>query len=128
MRRKLSLACLLAAWLCANGVVWNVVQVVGWAKMFHDYAKVMPVSQALRVTFDGSASCHFCSIAEKGSDTTREQTPQSAPLGSGLDKLLLAADFAGDFEFTPATTTWPDALPADARSRRERVPVPPPRV
>ena len=28
MRRKLSFACLLLAWLCANGVVWNAVQVV----------------------------------------------------------------------------------------------------
>ena len=41
VRRTLSIACLCLAWLCANGALWNVVQLVGWAKMFH--CKTAPV-------------------------------------------------------------------------------------
>jgi len=42
VRRKFSIGGLLLAWLCANGALWNVVQVVAWAKMLHDYSQVMP--------------------------------------------------------------------------------------
>lgn len=54
VRRNLTFACLILAWLCANGAVWNVVQVVAWARMFHDYSQVMPAAQAVQITFDGS--------------------------------------------------------------------------
>ena len=73
MRRTISTTCLLLAWLCANGAVWNVVQVVAWAKMFHDYSQVMPVADALELTFDGSAPCDMCTIAQDGQDTARSQ-------------------------------------------------------
>lgn len=86
MRRKLSLTCLLLAWLCANGAVWNIVQVVGWAKMFRDYAQVMPATQALQLTFDGNAPCNLCEIAEAGQDAARDpQAPGTLGQRFGAD-------------------------------------------
>ena len=72
MRRHVSVAFLLFAWLCANGSLWNVVQVVAWAKMFHDYARVMPAARALQVTFDGTKPCDICCAVQKAQDATRE--------------------------------------------------------
>jgi hypothetical protein len=127
VRRRLSIGCLLFAWLCANGAVWNVVQVVAWAKMFHDYSQVMPVAQAIKVTFDGSAPCDVCVIAQDAQDTAREKLPRDAALGS-VEKLVLATDFAAAPVILPKLAlSWPSVIPDVGLLRTERVPVPPPR-
>ena len=120
MRCNFSIGCLLFAWLCANGALWNVVQVVGWAKMFHDYSEIMPAAKALEITFDGSAPCNLCHISQNAEDTARQQLPRDAELGVGVEKLLLAA---GDFVSVVVTGPdfcWPgvtnDAGPARPKS------------
>ncbi len=92
VRRTLSTTCLLLAWLCANGAVWNVVQAVAWAKMFSEYSQVMPVAAALELTFDGSAPCEMCTLAQSNQDAARRQLPTEAALGGGTEKILLIAD------------------------------------
>ena len=89
MRRYLSINCLLFAWLCAHGALWNVVQVVAWAKMFHDYSATMPTAEALELTFDASKPCKLCCLAKSAEDTARKQLPHDAALGGGTEKLLL---------------------------------------
>jgi len=126
MRRQISTFALLFAWLCANGAVWNVVQVVAWAKMFHDYSDVMPAAQALRLTFEGEA-CNLCHIAQSAQDTARDQLPQDAALG-GSDRLVLA------FQATPPVVViapdfaWPGLVNEAGLTRTDTVPVPPPRA
>ena len=127
VRRKLSLTCLLLAWLCANGAVWNVVQVVAWVKMYHAYAQIMPAAQALKVTLDGSAPCELCVISEHGRDQAREQ--QSPAALASTDKLILACQVAA----TPLVVAaplenWPGIADDAGLTRTEPVPVPPPRV
>jgi hypothetical protein len=127
VRRKLSLACLLCAWFCANGVVWNVVQVVGWAKMMHDYSEVMPVARAIEVTFSGEAPCHFCHISRAAEDTAQQQLPHDV-LGGAAEKILFLSDCAPAPLVLAPAVTWPGVADATGRTRTEAVPVPPPRV
>ncbi|MBA4136580.1 MAG: hypothetical protein C0518_04610 [Opitutus sp.] len=114
------------AWLCANGAVWNVVQVVAWAKMFRDYAEVLPTAQALRLTFAGEA-CELCHFAQAGQDAARDQLPRDAALGAS-DRLLLVFQAAPPLVMSPPEFAWPGLVPEIGRLRWDGVPVPPPRV
>ena len=127
MRRKFSLAALLLAWLCANGAVWNVVQVVAWTKMICDYSQVMPANRALQLTFDGSAPCKLCHLAQDGREAARK-LPASAALGSGDEKILLMAEYAPAPGLVAPDFSWPGVADTTGLTRTESVPVPPPRV
>ena len=128
MRRTISTMCLLLAWLCANGAVWNVVQVVAWTKMFHDYSPVMPATEALALTFDGSAPCDLCHISKDAQDTARQQLPSDAALGGGTEKILLIADCAPVAVLVAPDFAWPGLAHEAGLTRTDAVPVPPPRA
>lgn len=128
MRRALSIAALLTAWLCANGAVWNVVQAVAWAKMFHEYSQMMPVAEALELTFDGSAPCDMCTIVQNAEKTARSQLPADAALGGGIEKILLLADSAPTPVLRAPDFAWPGLVHEAGLTRANPVPVPPPRA
>lgn len=127
VRRHLAVTCLLLAWLCANGAVWNVVQVAGWAKMIRDYAQVMPVARAVELTFDGTAPCELCHLAQEGQDATRDPQAPAPPSGS-LEKILLITECTAAPWMVAPDFAWPGVVDAAGRTRTESVPVPPPRV
>ena len=127
MRRKLSLTCLLLAWICANGAIWNGVQVVAWAKMIRDYSQNMPAARAVELTFSGEAPCKLCHLAQSGQDATRDaQSP--AALGGGDEKILLMADCVPALVLVAPDFSWPGVADTTGLTRIESVPVPPPRV
>jgi hypothetical protein len=128
LRRNLSIICLLTAWLCANGALWNVVQVVGWVKMIHDYSQVMSVAKALEITFDGSAPCSLCHLSQSAQDTAREQLPHDDALGGGLEKLLLISESTAPVVVPAPDFVWPGVANATGLMRTDEVPVTPPRV
>ena len=127
MRRNLSFGCLLFAWLCANGALWNVVQVVAWAKMYHDYSQIMPAARALQITFDGSAPCDLCRLSQSAEETARQQLPHDAALGGGVEKLVLASESLPVVVIAAPDFTWPGVLNDAGPARTDSVPVPPPR-
>ncbi len=127
MRRRVSLIALLLAWLCANGAVWNVVQVVAWTKMFHGYAQVMPTAKALQLTFSGEAPCDLCTIVETAKDTAKQQLPRDEALGA-TDKFVLSFQAAAPLVLTAPEFVWPGLAHEAGLRRTESVPVPPPRV
>lgn len=103
-------------------------QVVAWAKMFHAYSQVMPVSQALAVTFDGSNACDLCSITQQAQDATREQLPHEAVLG-GSDKFVLAQASVAEPLFVPTPeVSWPGVAHDVGLTRTDPVRLTPPRV
>jgi hypothetical protein len=128
VHRNFAVSCLLVAWLCANGAVWNVVQVAGWARMIRDYAQVMPVARAVELTFDGTAPCDLCHLAQEGQDATRDLPASPAALGGGTEKILLIADCVPGPVLVAPDFSWPGVVDAAGRTRTEPVPVPPPRV
>lgn len=125
VRRKLAIPCLLLAWLCANGAVWDALQVVAWTRMFANNTETMTVSAAWQGTFDGSKPCEICLGVAKAKETVRQQLPL---VQRGEIKFVLALEsvdapvFANDFG---CWTSVPLAMPAE---RTDPVPVPPPRV
>ncbi|MDQ5980662.1 MAG: hypothetical protein QG602_3639 [Verrucomicrobiota bacterium] len=128
VRRTFSTTALLLAWLCANGAVWNVVQTVAWARMFSEYSQMMPVADALELTFDGSAPCDLCTIAQSGQDSARQQLPAEAALGGGAEKILLIADWTPAPVLIAPETVWPGLADEAGLLRTDTVPVPPPRA
>jgi hypothetical protein len=128
VRRKLSIACLLVAWLCANGAVWNVLQMVAWARMFHTNTQIMPATAALERTFDGSKPCELCHIAQKAQDAAQHQLPRDAALGGGMEKLLLLSESVPSLVIEVPDSTWPSVADGTGMTRPELVPVPPPRA
>lgn len=128
MRRKLSIGCLLFAWLCANGALWNVVQMVAWVKMFHDYSQTMPAAEALQITFDGSAPCALCHISQSAQDAARQQLPRDDALGTSTEKLLLVSECVPAVVVPAPDFVWPGVADDAGLARTESVPVPPPRV
>lgn len=102
-------------------------QVVAWAKMFHDYSAVMPAVQALKLTFDGSAPCNLCTVAQAGQDGARDQLPAGAALTDGA-KLILALHASPELVLKAPGELWPGLAHEVGRTRGERVPVPPPRA
>lgn len=127
VRRRLSIFALLLAWLCANGAVWNVVQVVAWAKMLNDYSTVMPIGQALKLTFDGSAPCELCQLSQKAQDDARNETSPATALG-GSDKLLIAFQAVTPLVLSNPASPWPGLVDERGLLRATAVPVPPPRA
>ena len=127
MRRNFSIGCLLFAWLCANGALWNVVQVVAWVKMFHDYSETMSATKALEITFDGSAPCNLCHMSQNAEDTARQQLPRDAELGSGMEKLLLVSEGVVSLVMNAPAFEWPTVINDAGLTRTNSVPVPPPR-
>jgi hypothetical protein len=127
VRRRFSICCLLLAWLCANGAVWNVVQVVAWAKMYHDYSRVMPSSRALQITFDGSAPCALCHLTQSAADAARRQLPRDSALGDAMEKIFLASESVPVVVLAAPDPAWPGVADAAGRTRTDAVPVTPPR-
>ncbi len=128
VRRHVSIFALFLAWLCANGAVWNVVQLVAWAKMFHDYSQVMPVTRALQVTFDGTKPCGICCAVQKAQDAARDQLPRDAALGGTMEKILLLSETVPAIVVTAPDFAWPGVTNDTGPLRTEAVPVTPPRV
>jgi hypothetical protein len=126
VRRAFSIVCLFFAWLCAIGAVWDGVQIFAWAHMFAGYAAKLPVSEALRATFDPAKPCTICQAVAKAKETEQKQAPQQAVRTA--EKLLLACDTPTQIFVLQPRVEWPPAAADPAPSRTEAVPVPPPRL
>lgn len=126
MRKPIAITSLLLAWLCANGALLDVVQVVAWSRMFADYNQTMSVGAALRATFDPEKPCELCMGVAEAKDLERKQGPQS--LERTAEKLVLACEAPAKIVLTAPVLAWPAARACAAPDRCETVPVPPPRA
>lgn len=81
----------------------------------------------LKLTFDGSAPCNLCTVAQAGQDGARDQLPAGAALTDGA-KLILAVHASPELVLKAPGELWPGLAHEVGRTRGERVPVPPPRA
>ena len=126
LRRRLATFSLLFAWVCANGAIWDAVQVFAWGKMFAGYSQAMSVPAALRATFDPASACEMCLGVASAKETAKQQQPQT--VDRSAEKLVLAIHSPAGIVFEKSPVTWPAAFASEAPMRSESVPVPPPRV
>ncbi len=114
------------AWLCANGAIWDAVQVVAWGRMYATYASYLPAGEALARTFDGSKPCEICSVAQRGRDAQQQQQSPTAPTGG--ERLVLACEAPAPLILTAPDFAWPGVEHDSGLTRTDAVPVPPPRA
>ncbi|MDD2765383.1 MAG: hypothetical protein PHE83_15580 [Opitutaceae bacterium] len=126
MRRHLSVACLLAAWLCATGALLDVAQMVAWTRMFTGYVRTLPVAQALSRTFDPEKPCALCLAVQKARETGRRQ--QSPPTVAAGQKVVLISQPAESLAPAAIPVAWLESDQMSTSSWSPPVPVPPPRI
>lgn len=122
MRRTFQVLTLAFAWLCANGALWDSVQVFAWAKMTSDNARIMPLSQAIAKALNGSAPCEICSVVEEA-----QQSQPTQQVERSAEKILLACQAPEKFLLTIPSVDWPGVVSDAGPARTDPVPVPPPR-
>ena len=128
MRRSASLAALLFAWLCATGMLWDVVQVLAWGRMFTAYAEKENVAAALNDTFDSRRPCALCQALNAARDTTRHESPAPTSPGRASERVLFLCENIPSVSPATGKVVWP-AIPDGMRSGpSDEVPVPPPRA
>lgn len=123
MRRAFSITSLCLAWLCANGALWDAVQVFAWGKMVHDYSQVMPLAKAIQKTFDGTASCEICAVV----DDAKAQKP-AQQIERANDKVLLVCETPAPIIVAAPDFAWPGLMDHSAPLRTEPVALRPPRL
>lgn len=128
MRRKLTISSLMLAWLCANGLLCNVVQIVGWARMYHHFLQTMPAEQALRVTFDGSVPCNLCLFSQAVQEATRELMPPASATSDERENVLLLSELVPAYFVATPDYAWADLLNETGQIRARTVLLLPPRV
>jgi len=64
--RRLTLLVVLVAFTFSCGGQWPVIQCFAWANMIREYSEMVPLAQAVQMTFSGQYPCAMCkAIAEK---------------------------------------------------------------
>jgi len=64
--RRITLLVVLVAFTFSCGGQWPVLQCVAWANMIREYSEMVPLTQAVQMTFSGQYPCSMCkAIAEK---------------------------------------------------------------
>ncbi len=71
--RRLTHLIVLGAFVFSCGGQWYALQCIAWVKMVHDYAQVVPLGEAVSMTFSGQYPCEICkAIAEKKNSDTQK--------------------------------------------------------
>lgn len=120
--RRLTCVIILAAFVFSSGGNWAVLQGLAWANMIREYAQMVPLKEAVRMTLSGEYPCAICkAIAEK-----KNSEQQKVVTLQKYEKLfpLPVAGLALALKISPLE--YP-AFAADAVSRPETPPTPPPR-
>ncbi len=64
--RRFTLFVVLVAFTFSCGGQWPVLQCVAWANMIREYSEMVPLTQAVEMTFSGRYPCELCkAIAQK---------------------------------------------------------------
>lgn len=123
MRRGIAICSLCLAWLCANGALWDAVQVFAWVKMVNDYSRFMPFSKAVEITFDGSAPCEICHVVAKAT----KETPGERQIAPERERIVLACVVPEKIVLDVPQFPWPEGEDMIGLVCDPDVPVPPPR-
>ena len=122
LMRRFTCLMVLAAFLFSCGGNWAVLQGIAWANMIREYSAMVPLSQAVQMTFSGEYPCAICkAIAERKSaeqqkDFTLSKYDKQCPLPVVV---ALAKPAVADISYAELTVLF--------SSRTEIPPTPPPR-
>jgi len=122
--RRTTLLVVLIAFTFSCGGQWAVLQCVAWANMIREYSEMVPVTQAIAMTFSGEYPCDMCKmIAEK----KQAEKAKVAQLFQHEKKQV-----SPGFEVTDRLMTISPQIffsrESFLQTRSEAPPVPPPRI
>jgi hypothetical protein len=124
--RRVKLCTVLLAWLLATGSQWDCAQVFAWGKMIANYSQMMPLTDAIRLTFTPGNECNLCLTV---ADAKQQQDNPATPDAKAPGKILLV--------FQPApvvivaasiSSVWSPSDQFTPSALRSAPPVPPPRA
>lgn len=124
VRQRFKVLVVLFAWFLATGAPWDLAQTFGWGRMIVEYARTMPLDEAVKRTFGGE----MCGVCEIVNDAKQSDDGTLPRLGSFDQKLLILVAPPALVVNAPAVEPWPrrqTELPLIARAAP---PVPPPRA
>jgi hypothetical protein len=104
VRRIAAISSVVLAWLCANGMAWNALQLVAWSKMFASYSENMPFAQALGEALDPTKPCDMCVGIAKARSETEKKLPSSELQAAA--KLVLIVHAAEPLVFSAPRDEW----------------------
>lgn len=126
MRRLLAVSFLVLGWLCANGALWDVMQVAAWGRMFAGYSATMPLGEALRATLDPAKPCEMCvGIAKAKDETAKRALPNEQTAAA---KFVLALPTGEAPVFQDVNVEWGRAIARVCPQRSDPVRLRPPRA
>ncbi len=126
MRHRYARILLLSAWLFATGGLWDLLQVVAWARMFSNEVATVSVVEAAENTFSVEKKCDMCRLVEQGKQKQDETGGSTFGLMSKAPVVFQSVSRIVVSEPKAVTAWWPEA--GSALYRREAPPLPPPRV
>jgi hypothetical protein len=122
--RRLTLIVTLVAFIFSSGGQWTALQCLAWANMIREYSHMVPLAEAVRMTFSGEYPCPICKAiaAKKQSDDAKmlELAKHDKPV------------LAPSFQFRRRAGTEAPRFYAERETffqfRSEPPPTPPPRL
>jgi hypothetical protein len=122
--RRITHLLVLAAFIFSCGGQWYALQCVAWATMIRDYAQVVPLSEAVSMTFSGNYPCEMCkAIAEKKAADDRAKLVSLEK----YDKKFFPPNCLAIIGPAPSAISHADYL-SSLQPRTESPPTPPPRL
>jgi len=116
------LACVLFAFLLNCGGHWYVLQGVAWVNMIRDYSQMVPLTQAVAMTFSGEYPCPICKAIAK------EKKAENAKFCSFSKELKKISTTNNTRIIAPdATPVTYFEMRAEPRFRNDSPNIPPPR-
>ncbi len=121
--RRVTLLVVLVAFTFSCGGQWPLLQCVAWANMIREYSEMVPVSQAVQMTFSGQYPCAICkAIAEK----KQEENSKLANTFQYEKKLVSPGIMVKERELIVSPQTFV-VRESFLQTRSEAPPTPPPR-
>jgi hypothetical protein len=124
--RRLTHLVILVAFVFSCGGQWAAFQVIAWGNMIREYSEMVPLTQAVQMTFSGQYPCPICkAIAERKSaeqqkDFAFNKYDKKYPLpvvtALPAPKVAAATYLEPRFIFSSRTETPPTPPPRDALS------------
>jgi hypothetical protein len=125
MRSQLTKILMLVAWLLATGSHWDVVQVFAWGRMLAHNARVLPLRDALELTFSAQGRCQVCLTVQDNRPAAGEEAAAVSLLAK---EPLVFQTVTGVVVAPPTSAAWIEGATSWLTHDRTAPPTPPPRA
>jgi hypothetical protein len=122
--RRLTLLLVLVAFTFSCGGQWYVLQCLAWTNMIREYSQMVPLSQAVEMTFSGQYPCELCKIIAQ-----KEQSQNLKIAALHKQEKKQVSD--GVVLALPPRSVSPQIFPVRPeflQTRSDAPPIPPPRL